>query len=166
MNSVVKGNVGELLLGGDNVALGYYNSGEKTEEKFVQNPRHEKYLDIMYKTGDLVKEDHDSRLLFFIGRNDDQIKVMGHRIELGEIESVVSSFMDVEECAVVHRILKGYPEIGCFWSGTVTPEQLRSRLSKFLPSYMMPHKYISVQSLPKNPNGKIDRKSLKELKVW
>ncbi|XSZ47735.1 hypothetical protein ACP8HZ_05565 [Francisella noatunensis] len=90
-----------LCLVGPNVAAGYYNDIERTEQSFVQNPLVKTYRDIVYKTGDIVYE--KDGILWFAGRVDNQVKHMGYRIELEEIESVLNSFDYVHQSAVLYN---------------------------------------------------------------
>ncbi|EOZ3533503.1 AMP-binding protein, partial [Campylobacter upsaliensis] len=84
------GKKGELYVRGTSLSLGYYNDIEKTKAAFIQNPLHHNYLDLLYKTGDIVAYNEFGELLCY-GRLDNQIKFKGHRIELGEIEAVLNS---------------------------------------------------------------------------
>ena len=84
------GSTGELLIGGPNVSKGYFNNLFETKRKFIQNPEHNDYSDIMYLSGDLVKIDKKNRQIYFVSRKDRQIKHMGHRIELDEIENALN----------------------------------------------------------------------------
>ena len=95
------GEEGELYARGSFLSAGYYNNPEKTAEAFVQNPLNTAYPEIVYKTGDLVKEAENGDIMY-ICRKDYQIKHMGYRIELGEIEAAVSSVENVQECACVY----------------------------------------------------------------
>jgi acyl-coenzyme A synthetase/AMP-(fatty) acid ligase len=105
----------------------------------------------------------------FLGRADSQIKSRGYRIELGEIETALNALDDLREAAVVGVDVGGFEgtAICCAYApGGDTPPtvpDLRSRLSEVLPSYMLPAHWKVFEQLPKNVNGKIDRKQLKEL---
>jgi D-alanine--poly(phosphoribitol) ligase subunit 1 len=155
-------NRGELILLGPQVCLGYYNSPEQTSSAFIQNPKHSNHRDIGYKTGDMVELDNNGNF-HFLGRKDFQIKHMGHRIELEEIEAAVASIEKIDESAVSYeklndgmgRILlhfKGSPEL----KDSTIIDNLKSKI----PSYMLPQKIIRHDQLPKNANGKIDRRAL------
>ncbi|WP_435521742.1 AMP-binding protein [Campylobacter jejuni] len=93
---------GELFVRGTSLSLGYYNDKEKTKQAFIQNPLHDNYLDLLYKTGDIVSYNEFGELLCY-GRADNQIKYMGHRIELGEIESVINSHTSVKNSACIFK---------------------------------------------------------------
>src|SRR5438128_7528241 len=105
---------------------------------------------------------------YFLGRADSQIKSRGYRIELGEIETALNALPGLQECAVVAIPSEGFEgtAICCAYvaaPGTpVTPAALRRELSKALPPYMLPARWMAFDSFPKNANGKTDRRRLKE----
>jgi amino acid adenylation domain-containing protein len=156
--------IGELLLSGPNVGLGYYDDFELTSKAFVQNPNQPKFRDIVYRTGDLVK-DNGNGFLYFKGRKDFQIKHMGYRIELEEIESVLNTLAYVNESAVLYKKMSnGLGQIMAFVScnGNQAEEEVKRDLKNLVPPYMYPKKIQVLKTLPKNRNGKIDRITLKE----
>lgn len=151
--------IGELCVSGSILAYGYYHNEEKTRQVFVQNPLNKVYDETIYRTGDLVRYNEYSELMY-VGRKDFQVKVSGYRIELGEIETAVSSISSVRlNCCIFD------PEdelLILFYEGETTKKEIRSELRQKLPRYMMPHKYVHMDSMPLNANGKIDRIKLKE----
>ena len=155
---------GELCLIGPNVGLGYYNDLERTSLHFRHCTDKPHYGKRLYKTGDLVKE--VGGLLYFKGRKDFQIKHMGYRIEIEEIELVISEIENVKQSAVIyHRVNESYGKIIAFISiadTTLDVQYITERLSKKLPSYMIPNTFIFYDELPKNANGKIDKNRLRE----
>ena len=159
-------NTGELCLIGPNVGLGYYNDTERTNLSFIQNPLRE-YPERMYKTGDVVERDETGQL-HFKGRVDNQVKHMGYRIELEEIEAAFNSIPYVNEVGVVYeKISAELGQIKAYVSISVqgkTPAELMNEVKKILPPYMVPRAIEILGMLPKNKNGKVDRKQLKELK--
>jgi len=155
-------NRGELILLGPQVCLGYYNSPEQTSSAFIQNPKHSNYRDIGYKTGDLVELDNNGNF-HFLGRKDFQIKHMGHRIELEEIEAAVASIENIDESAVTYEKLNdGMGRILLHFKGSpeLRDSTIIDNLKSKIPSYMLPQKIIRHDQLPKNANGKIDRRAL------
>jgi D-alanine--poly(phosphoribitol) ligase subunit 1 len=155
---------GELVLIGPQVCLGYYNSPEQTKLAFIQNPKHSQYRDVGYKTGDIVELD-DSGNFHFLGRKDLQVKLMGHRIELEEIESALFSSHDFDEVAVTYRSLGdglGRIVAHLVCKADIQEKSIKESLKNRLPSYMIPKKFVVHDSLPKNANGKIDRKILQQ----
>ncbi|NOQ72038.1 MAG: amino acid adenylation domain-containing protein, partial [Crocinitomix sp.] len=157
-NLLPKGAVGEICLGGDGVARGYLNKPEITKEKFIENTFHEGRL---YKTGDVGRWLPDGNVEF-IGRVDNQIKIRGHRIEVGDIEIHLGAKPDIREVVV-----NSYEEeIGKALVAYVVSdlpqkvEELRNFLLKEIPEYMVPQKFIQLETLPLTSNGKVDRKGL------
>jgi D-alanine--poly(phosphoribitol) ligase subunit 1 len=158
------GEVGELILRGPNVGLGYYRDPERTKANFVQNPTNNAYPEIVYRTGDLVYLNPEDQKLWIAGRADNQIKHMGYRIELEEIENSLSCIDMVAQAAVIHCEIRGLSSIVAFvvpHDASLKEALLRENLEKLLPNYMIPTRFQFVSQLPKNANGKIDRKHLK-----
>jgi amino acid adenylation domain-containing protein len=147
---------GELHIGGEGVARGYYQRGPLTAEKF--SPQR------LYRTGDLARWLPDGTLQI-LGRIDHQIKLRGFRIELGEIESVLMQKAKLAAVAVVLREdVPGTPRIAAYYvekSDSVrTPEALRELLALDMPEYMLPSAWVRLDALPLSPNGKLDRAAL------
>jgi D-alanine--poly(phosphoribitol) ligase subunit 1 len=155
-------NFGELALTGPCVGLGYYNDPERTAACFVQNPNR-KYNSLMYRTGDMV-ERAENGYLYFKGRVDNQIKHMGYRIELEEVEAAFSSLSYIHEVGVIYEKLNAeLGQIKAFVSvdgNQIDPTTIVTDIRKLLPPYMVPRIVKVLEKLPKNANGKIDRKQL------
>jgi amino acid adenylation domain-containing protein len=155
--------IGELYIGGAGLSPGYWRDEEKTRAAFVADPATGGRL---YRTGDLGRRDAEG-LLHFVGRADSQIKSRGYRIELGEIETHLATVPGVAECAVVGLPSAGFEgtAICCAWvsrpAAELDPTQLRASLSEALPTYMLPSRWLALDELPKNANGKIDRPALR-----
>lgn len=152
---------GELYLLGEQLALGYYNDKERTEQAFIICPYITAYKERMYKTGDLV-ELIDGKL-YFKGRVDNQIKHMGYRIELEEIENALIKLPNIKQCAVIHTLSKNnFSRIIAFVAvdNGNSDRDIRNELKKYLPDYMLPNLFQFLEELPKNTNGKVDRKKL------
>jgi amino acid adenylation domain-containing protein len=160
--------VGELYIGGAGISPGYWRDEAKTRAAFVADPRPDHEPARIYRTGDLARVGSDG-LFYFLGRTDSQIKSRGYRIELGEIEAAINTLPDVAECAVVGVSTDSFEgtAICCAFApaGGVKVETaaLRAQLGSALPSYMLPSRWKSMSVLPKNVNGKIDRRRLREL---
>lgn len=158
----VESNIGELCLLGPNIAVGYYNDEERTKKSFSCYSSAQHYQKRMYRTGDLVEEKNG--LLYFKGRIDNQIKHMGYRIELEEIEIALDSIHEVERTAVVYRReSSAYGKIIAFVSSNnenLNEKILKQKLINYLPVYMIPNKINILKDLPKNQNGKVDKKKL------
>ncbi|HEG5396659.1 TPA: amino acid adenylation protein, partial [Campylobacter coli] len=113
---------------------------------FIQNPLHDNYLDLLYKTGDIVAYNERGELLCY-GRADNQIKYMGHRIELGEIESVINSHPKVKNSACIFK-----DKIICFYESDEELD-LKAFCREGLISYMMPSNFIRLDNFKLNQNG-------------
>lgn len=161
MRELPKGKVGELWIGGIQLAKGYLNNPEKTSEAFKPNPF--KYIpgDYLYRTGDLTTKNEKGEYEYH-GRIDNQIKIRGFRVELGEIEAVIYSHPEVKEAAVVAvDYEEGQKKLVGFVSGNkVEAMDIKNFAAGRLPEYMVPHEIIWIDNLPKTPNGKTDRKAL------
>jgi amino acid adenylation domain-containing protein len=156
---VPAGQEGELWIGGQGLARGYRGRPDLTAERFVQNPRGPAG-DRIYRTGDLGRQLPDGRFEC-LGRLDHQVKIQGFRIELPEIESVLRAVPGVDEALVVaDRREDGDARLVAYWVGTAEREELIAAARRKLPAYMVPAAYVSLQVLPLNTNGKIDRKQL------
>lgn len=159
-----KGNVGEICIGGFGVANGYVNDLEKTRQNFVNVLG---YNGIYYKTGDLGKFDSDGVLECF-GRVDSQVKINGYRIELNEIAKQLNRITEISDC-VVSTISRDNDRkyIAAYYvsSKSIEEKYLRKSLQEFLPNYMIPTVFVKIQKIPINENGKIDYKSLSNIKV-
>ncbi len=167
---------GELVIGGDGLAQGYFGRPELTAEKFIPNP----FLTVeddgppstvnrLYRTGDLARFrlDKDGQLFIeFRGRLDQQVKVRGFRIELSEIETRLNQYPALKTSVVVAQEwgAPGEKRLVAYLvpAGATVPEsdELRSFLKQKLPDYMLPSTYVSLDALPLTPNGKVNRKAL------
>ncbi|MBA4260157.1 MAG: non-ribosomal peptide synthetase/polyketide synthase [Legionella sp.] len=157
---------GELCLSGLLLALGYHNAPAQNQEKFIKNPFCDKHpFQILYKTGDLVKKLPSGNLLF-IGRIDDQVKVGGFRVHLNEIEHELVKHPNISMASVAvelggshHKILTAYI-VFSDKNTSHNADEIRAFLAKKLPAYMLPAKYVLVDSLPLTRVGKVDKKAL------
>nr|WP_294563933.1 non-ribosomal peptide synthetase [uncultured Rhodopila sp.] len=164
MRPVPPGVTGELYIGGAGVARGYLNRPELTAERFVPDPFGGVPGACLFRTGDLAQYQADGTLQC-LGRADDQVKVRGYRIELGEIEAALAAHPGVRSCVVLareddpgNRQLVGY--VVSRDRGGPGADDLRGFLRQKLPEYMVPGKFVCMDSLPLTPNGKFDRKAL------
>jgi amino acid adenylation domain-containing protein len=154
---------GELHIGGDGVARGYFQRPELTKEKFVRNPFSSDPGARFYKTGDLVRRLSDGTLEF-LGRIDNQVKLRGFRIELGEIETVLARYPGIREAVVTLREdIPGDRRLVAYVTSDhqgLTVTAVREFMTGKLPNYMLPSAVVRVDAMPLTPNGKIDRKAL------
>ena len=167
LQPVGPGETGFLYIQGVGLSPGYYKDPEKTNEVFLRNPFGSDPSDRLYKTGDLAKVGEDG-LVYFLGRADSQIKSRGHRIELAEVSTALAALEFLRESAVVAIPTDGFEGviICCAYVASpdrdISPAALRSELSKVLPRYMLPTRWIAMHELPRNANGKIDTRLIKE----
>lgn len=153
---------GELCVRGNSLALGYYNNPQKTAEVFVQNPLNSAYPEQIYKTGDIVYYNEKGELIYK-GRKDFQIKHMGYRIELGEIETAILAIKDIDNACVLYDLENKNIVLVYESSAKKSQKEILISLSDKLPKYMLPNRFILLDEMPLNINGKIDRVKLKEL---
>ncbi len=164
LQQVHAGETGELLIGGAGVARGYLNALELTEQKFVADPFSENPRARLYRTGDLVRCLPDGDIEF-LGRIDEQVKIMGYRVEPREISAVLDRYPAVKESFVSsYSDASGAVRLVAYvvpsTSGRLSPGELRQHLSKDLPDYMLPSTFVQMLKFPLTPNGKLDRAAL------
>jgi amino acid adenylation domain-containing protein len=159
MNMVPDNIVGELYVGGDRLALEYFKNDQLTDERFVSNPYSADPEDRLYRTGDLVKRLPNGEFIYH-SRKDFQVSLRGFRIELGEIENAMLKHPHVKD--VVVRLLQNSDEkfIVAFYEVNNNLSGWNHNLYDFLkeklPDYMIPERYIQVDSWPLTINGKVD----------
>jgi len=154
--------IGEIYIKTPFRSKGYYKEPGMTKEKFIQNPLHNDYEDIVYQTGDLGKYFEDGTIAF-TGRQDSQVKIRGNRVELPEIEKAIMNYPDVKQAIVLAiKNADGDSILTCYYIGDAyfDKEKLRKYLQDYLPEYMFPSFYIHLDDFPLNLNGKIDRRAL------
>lgn len=162
MNPVPIGVAGEMYIGGDGLARGYFNKPELTSERFVENPfiHGEK----IYKTGDLARWFPKGEIEH-LGRIDCQVKIRGFRIEPGEIEKKLLCYESIRGAVVIDKEDKTGTKYLCAYivsDEDLPVPDLRRFLAGELPNYMIPHCFIKIERIPLTPNGKVDRKALPE----
>ncbi|WNG57420.1 amino acid adenylation domain-containing protein [Archangium gephyra] len=155
---------GELHIGGEGLAWGYLHRPELTAEKFVPHPFASQPGERLYRTGDMVRWLPEGNL-DFVGRVDSQVKLRGFRIEPGEVESALVGYPGVGEAVVMvredspgDRRLVGY--VVAREGQGLEVSELKAYLKDKLPDYMVPAALVKLDTLPLNPNGKVDRKAL------
>ncbi|ENO99092.1 syringomycin synthetase [Thauera phenylacetica B4P] len=164
LNLVPQGVAGELYLGGIGLARGYLNRAGLSAERFVADPFGADG-ERLYRTGDLARWNAEEQLEY-LGRIDHQVKIRGFRIEVGEVEARLLAQSGVREAVVVAREgpggarLMGY--VSAVAGQAIEAGELRERLGRQLPDYMVPSAVVVLDALPLNANGKVDRKALPE----
>ena len=155
---------GELHIAGVGLARGYLNRPAKTAATFIPNPFSNEPGSRLYKTGDLACYLGDGRIQV-LGRLDGQVKIRGFRIELGEIEALLTQQLGVRESVIIAR--EDQPGNKRLVAYIVTDAENKPRISNLrkaiaekLPKYMMPSAFVTLDRLPLNPNGKLDRQGL------
>ncbi len=154
------GVLGEILIGGDQVARGYLNQEGLTQEKFIASPF--KAGERLYKTGDLGRWLPDGTIAF-IGRKDDQVKIRGQRIELAEIEQALAQHQQIKQAVVLAKANEsGEKELVAYVtaSSAQNTSELRAYLAETLPAYMLPAYFVQLEAIPLTASGKVDKKSL------
>ncbi|WP_275655005.1 non-ribosomal peptide synthetase [Bacillus safensis] len=154
---------GELCIGGEGLARGYWNLPELTEEKFVQNP----FIpgEKIYKTGDLARWLPNGDI-DYLGRIDKQVKIRGYRIEPEEIENFMLAKNLVKEIVVIaDEIQQDRMILSAYFVANekITSERLRNYLHNHLPNYMVPTSLTEVKQMPLTKNGKVDKMALLEI---
>ena len=163
LRPVAKGIEGDLYIGGECLADGYYGNPELTLQHFLHDPHNYSDIGKMYKTGDRVLMGDDYNLIF-VGRRDSQVKIRGYRIELQEIEHHIRKLSGVRDVTVQIRDSEtSDPKIVAYVVGNDAdfhPLSVKDVCRQTLPDYMVPNYVINLEALPLTPNGKLDRVSL------
>lgn len=155
---------GELCISGAGLSRGYWNRADLTAEKFTPNPHGRAPGDRLYRTGDRARFLPDGNIEF-LGRLDHQIKLRGYRIELGEIEATLRKLPAVRECLVLVREAESGDKglvsyVVLEDKESIDPDRLRRFVGERLPAYMVPNAFVFLETLPRTPNGKVDRRAL------
>ena len=160
LREVEDGRDGELLMTGPQLSLGYWQDEEKTRQAFVSVPGKD---GIYYRTGDRVRRPALNKPLVYLGRLDNQIKVLGHRVELGEVEAATRQVSGLEGVVALGwpTTERGADGIEVFLEADrFDTNALATRLKEKLPAYMLPRNILVLCRFPLNANGKYDRKAL------
>lgn len=166
--AVTPGEVGELVVRSQNIALGEWVGGRWTAGRLLEDPD-DPSKRILF-TGDLVRQRPDG-LIAFVGRGDDQVKVRGQRVELAEIESALRTLPGVEDAAVAAArdaddvVLHAFIVVAHVQAENreTLLATVRARLGEVLPAYMLPSTLTLLEELPRLATGKIDRRALLEV---
>jgi nonribosomal peptide synthetase MxcG len=163
LHPVPQGQAGELCISGPTLAQGYLNRPEPNQKRFVcLNAVHGRPR--VYRTGDRVVLSEDGALRY-LGRLDDEFKISGHRIDPTEVETTLLQHPNVQDAAVIgHTQAEGNKYLAAFCVAQTMPEisQLRTWLRHRLPAPAVPTVFHTLEHLPRNANGKIDRQALRK----
>jgi len=163
-NLVNPGDVGEIYIGGDQLARGYLHRRALTAERFVPNPLTPGQR--LFRTGDLGRRDPDGTITW-IGRADREVKVRGYRVVLDEVEALLVQHEDVDGAVVMPKKGEVTDSLIAFvvpsQPRTFDPAVLRRFMAAGVPEYMVPSSFLTLPELPLLPNGKIDYAALREL---
>jgi amino acid adenylation domain-containing protein len=153
---------GEIHIAGPGLTRGYQGRPDLTAAAFLPTP-HGGTGERIYRTGDVGRFRPDG-VLEVLGRRDNQVKVRGVRVELGEVEAALLRHSDLREAAAVVREVGGDTVLVAYVAATRTPAPepaaLRSFLRQSLPEAMVPSLFVFLDTLPRTPNGKLDRRAL------
>ena len=160
LSSVPNDTKGEIFIGGAGLSKGYLNNPELTRERFISFKSK-----MFYRTSDFGRFLPDGNLEF-LGRKDNQVKIRGNRVELGEIEQTICRYPQINEAVVVCKKHHESSHLIAYFTTLVdmnVEQKLKAHLQKTLPKYMIPSAWIHLDSFPRTPNGKVDRKALPNL---
>ncbi|MEO6176440.1 MAG: condensation domain-containing protein, partial [Flavobacterium circumlabens] len=152
---------GELLISGIQVARGYLNLPELTQDRFIADPFRAGYQ--VYRTGDIAQWKPDGSI-HYRGRIDNQVKIRGNRIELGEVENAIMAYGGIQQVVATPKELNGEKVLVAYYLPErgieIDKAAIRIYLQGKLPEYMVPGFYVVLETLPMTSSGKVDRKAL------
>ncbi len=155
---------GELLISGIQVAKGYLNLDDLTQERFIEDP----FMpgERVYRTGDIASWEIDGTIKY-LGRGDNQVKIRGNRIELGEIENALAKFDSIKQLVVVAKLVDGEKTLVAYLvpkeETLINKSEIKTALQQSLPEYMVPTFFVVLEKMPLTSSGKINRKLLPEI---
>lgn len=162
------GTIGELLIGGDGVARGYWGRVDLTNERFIPDRFTSREGSRLYRTGDLARYLHDGRIEV-LGRSDHQVKIRGFRVELPEIEIALAAHAEVRDVVVIKRSTGDDVRLAAFYvsvaNRAIPTDALREFLRRTLPEYMIPSEFVNIEKIPLMTSGKVDRRQLETLQI-
>ncbi len=164
----LKNNVAQISIGGGCLARGYLNKPDLTAQRFITDLLSNTPGSQIFMSGDLGRSLPD-QTISFTGRADFQVNVRGHRIELGEVEAAITHHTHIAEAvASVYESPSGKTELAIYYEAEPNEappiiDEIRKFLLEKIPEYMVPSRYIKLKSLPRLPNGKINRHNLPKI---
>ncbi|HEX2925510.1 MAG TPA: amino acid adenylation domain-containing protein [Ruminiclostridium sp.] len=159
---------GDLYIGGDGLAKGYLNQPVLMQERFIPSPFGQAG-ERLYKTGDIARYTDDG-LIEFLGRSDQQVKLHGFRIELSEIETTLQKIEGIDAAiASVRKDGNGNASLVAFVISKRESKPdaalLKEKLANWLPAYMIPSRFVRLESFPMTLNKKVDRNTLDKIDI-
>jgi natural product biosynthesis luciferase-like monooxygenase protein len=162
------GSIGELLIGGDGVARGYWCRNDLTNERFIRDSFTSRETAYLYRTGDLARYLPDGRIEI-LGRTDHQVKIRGGRVELSEIELSLNAYEGILDTVVLIRGVGDDLRLTAFYVSSqghpIASDMLRGFLRKSLPEYMIPSDFVHLEKIPLMTSGKVDRRQLETIQM-
>jgi len=163
LHHVPIGAVGELHVGGTQLADGYHGRPDLTADRFVIDPFSDSDTERLYKTGDIARFHNDGNIEY-LGRRDGQVKIRGNRVELGEIDSIIMENGAIRDAVtIVWDTQPGEERLIAYVAphdGPLDEAALREFMKGRLPRYMVPSRLVELDELPRTTSGKIDRRAL------
>ncbi|MBP5247368.1 MAG: AMP-binding protein, partial [Fibrobacter sp.] len=150
---------GELLLQGETISQGYLNDPKETAKCFVDYNGKK-----AYKTGDRAYKNENGEFVI-CGRTDDMVKFHGQRVELPEIEKNLLKIPSIRQACVLLRAAEDFIAAFIVSDQKIHSKEIKEILSKSLPPYMIPSVFVQLEKMPVNAHGKVDKKSLKTMKI-
>ena len=162
MLPVTDGEIGSLYAAGRCLSSGYYNDDEKTQQAYLKNSFSQNPSQRMFKTGDIGRRNKDGSLEL-LGRNDFLLKIRGFRVDVQHVEKILVSFPGLETCLVSGT---DNSQLAAYYIAKkeklINKHQLAAYVREKLPDYMCPSWFIGIEDIPRLPNGKVDRKRLRD----
>jgi amino acid adenylation domain-containing protein len=169
LRPVPAGVAGEIVLGGAGLARGYLGRADLTAKVFVSDQLSGREGERLYRTGDVGRFLPDGNIQF-LGRTDDQVKILGHRIELAEIEAAIRRHPAVTDSAVmVESASHGHHRLVAYFvarADAPSARELRAFLSAYLTAAMVPAFFSQVPLIPRTLSGKVDRQALRPARSY
>jgi amino acid adenylation domain-containing protein len=163
LNVLPIGVAGDLYIGGEGLARGYWKQESLTNAAFINNPYYSKGHPSkrLYKTGDIARYRNNGDIEY-LGRSDDQVKIRGLRIELNEISERIKNYQGIKDALVINT--KNAQTLIAYYiaeaSSNIAIADVRHYLQQHLPEYMLPTAFVPIEAWPLSANGKINRKAL------
>ncbi len=150
---VERGSIGEICIGGPQLAEGYWANRELTDSKFINGDEK------LYKTGDIGRIDKEGNFEC-LGRGDNQVKIRGYLVEINEVENIFQRYHKIKRVIVVPKKGKKMNTYLCAYyisEQNLSVQEIRKFLNRYLANYMIPDEFVRVEQFPETLNHKIDK---------